>query len=329
LGYWGPKLARNFHELPDAELAWACDLRQDRLDHIAGLYPQVRTTRDHGQLLSADVDAVVIATPVSTHYPLAMEALRAGKHVLVEKPLATRAAQAMEIAELADSHHLAAMVGHTFLYNPAVTVVRDLVRSGALGQIYYISATRVNLGLLQPDINVMWDLAPHDLSILLHILDCDPFQVAACGQVYIQKRQRIHEVAYLTFYFPGGILANLHVSWLDPVKQRRVTVVGSQKMLVYDDIADQKVVLYDKGVDVPPYSDTFEEFHMSYRSGPETVVPVPWQEPLRLQCQAFLDWIHTGQPACSDAWLGVRVVRILETAQSSLLNGGARENTDL
>ena len=328
-GYWGPKLARNFHELPDAELTWASDLRDERLEHIRKLYPNARTTQDHHEVLASDVDAVVIATPVSTHHPLAMEALRAGKHVLVEKPLADSAVHAMEIAERADQYGRAAMVGHTFQYNPAVTVVRDLIASGELGQVYYINATRVNLGLLQPDINVMWDLAPHDISILLHILGSEPFQVSAMGQVYIQKRKRIHEVAYLTLHFPSGILANIRVSWLDPVKQRRITVVGSKKMLVYDDIADEKVILYDKGVEVPPYSDTPEEFHMSYRSGSETVVPVPWQEPLRAECQAFVDWIRTGRPACSDAWTGVKVVRILETAQQSLLNGGARENTDL
>ncbi len=328
-GYWGPKLARNFHELPDAELSWVSDLRADRLEHIQKLYPSCRTTQDHQEILGSEVDAVIIATPVSTHYPLAMEALRAAKHVLVEKPLAESSVHAMELADSAERHGRILMVGHTFQYNPAVNVVRDLIASGELGQVYYINATRVNLGLLQPDINVIWDLAPHDISILLHILGTDPFQVSATGQVYIQKRQRIHEVAYLTLYFPGGILANVRVSWLDPVKQRRVTVVGSKKMLVYDDIADEKVTLYDKGVEVPPYSDTPEEFHMSYRSGPETVVPVSWQEPLRAECQAFVDWIRTGRPTCSDAWNGVKVVRILEAAQKSLLNGGVRENTDL
>jgi predicted dehydrogenase len=221
------------------------------------------------------------------------------------------------------------MVGHTFQYNPAVNTVRSLIASGELGRVYYIDATRVNLGLLQPDINVIWDLAPHDISILLHILASDPYQVSACGHVYIQQRRGIHEVAYLTLYFPTGILANVRVSWLDPVKQRCITVVGNRKMLVYDDIADNKIVLYDKGVEVPPYSDTPAEFHMSYRHGAETVVPVVWQEPLRLECQAFVDWIVTGQPACSDAWMGVKVVRILEAAQKSLLNNGGRESTDL
>ena len=329
LGYWGPKLARNFHELPGAQLAWVCDLTQERLDHVAGLYPEARTTRDYGELLSSNVDAVVIATPVSTHHALAMRALKAGKHVLIEKPIAASVAQAMEIAEVADGHQLVAMVGHIYQYSPACNIVREIICSGELGQIYYINATRFNLGLLQPDVNVIWDLAPHDLSILHHILGTEPFQVAASGQVFVQKRKRIHEVAYLTLYYPGGIMANVRVSWLHPVKQRRITVVGSHKMLVYDDVADHHVVIYDKGVEVPPFSDTPEQFRMSYHTGAETIVPVPQQEPLRLECQAFLDWICTGRPACSDAWTGVKIVRILEAAEKSLLNSGARENTDL
>jgi len=280
-------------------------------------------------MLESDIDAVVIATAVSTHHPLAMAALHAGKHVMVEKPLAASMSDAMDIAETADRLHLAAMVGHTFQYNPAVNVVRDLIRSGELGQIYNVNATRASLGLLQPDVNVVWDLAPHDVSILLHILGSDPFQVSASGQVFIQRRRGLHEVAYLTLYFPSHILANVRVSWLDPVKQRHITVVGSRKMLVYDDIAEDKVRLFDIGVEVPPYSDTPEQFQMSYRHGPETSVPVPWQEPLRLECQAFADWIETGQPSCSDAWMGVKVVSILETAQKSLLNNGGRENIDL
>jgi predicted dehydrogenase len=324
-GYWGPKLARNFHDMPEAELSWVADFRPDRLAHMQELYPDIQATHDYRDILASDVDAVVIATPVSTHHPLAMEALRAGKHVLIEKPLAATAAQAVEIAETADYLGLAAMVGHTFQYNPAVNLVRDLIAAGELGRVYYIDATRVNLGLFQSDINVMWDLAPHDISILLHILQAEPIQVSARGEVYIQKDRSIHDVAYLTLHFPGDVLANLRVSWLDPVKTRRITVVGSQKMLVYDDIAESKVILYDKGVDVPPYSDTPEQFHLSYRHGPATVVPLEWREPLRVECEAFINWIRTGQRSCSDAWTGIKVVRVLEVAQKSLLNGGGTE----
>jgi predicted dehydrogenase len=338
-GYWGPKLARNFHELPEAELAWIADLSADRLSHMHELYPEVHTTQDYRELLGSNVNAVVIATPVNTHHSLAMEALAAGKHILVEKPLAASVAQATEIAQTADRLGRVAMVGHTFQYNPAVHAVRDVIARGDLGRVYYISATRVNLGLLQPDINVMWDLAPHDISIFMHILGAEPTQVSASGGVYIQREQCIHEVAYLNLHFPHDILANLRVSWLDPVKTRRITVVGSQKMLVYDDIAQNKVVVYDKGVDVPPYSDTLEEFHMSYRHGPETVIPVAWQEPLRLECESFVQCIQgrgtcvgcsrSRVMSCSGAWVGVQVVKVLEAAQRSLLNGGGRESIEL
>jgi predicted dehydrogenase len=324
-GYWGPKLARNFNEMPEVELAWVSDLREDRLAHMRELYPGTRSTRDYHDILHSDVEAVVIATPVFTHHPLAMEALKAGKHVLIEKPLATMIWQAIEIAEAADRLGLVAMVGHTFQHNPAVNGMRDLIVSGELGRIYYISATRVNLGLLQPDVNVMWDLAPHDISILLHILGQEPLQVSANGGVYIQKERGIQEVAYIMLFFADDLLANLRVSWLDPVKMRRFTVIGSKKMLVYDDIANDKLTLYDKGVEAPPYSDTVEEFNMSYRHGPETVVPIEWIEPLHVECESFINWIRTGQRSCSDAWMGVKVVRVLETAQKSMLNGGGRE----
>jgi predicted dehydrogenase len=324
-GYWGPKLARNFHSLPDTELAWVSDLRPERLAHMQELYPGVHATRNHRDLLESDVTAVVIAAPVGLHHAIAMEALRAGKHVLVEKPLAASVKEATEIAEISETLRLIAMVGHTFLYNPAVNAVRDVIASGELGQVYYINATRVNLGLLQPDINVIWDLAPHDVSILLHILGSDPHEVSAQGEMFVQKIRGIHEVAYMTLRFPTGILANLRLSWLDPVKIRQITVVGSKKMLVYDDLADNKVTLFDKGVEVTPYSDTIEEFQASYRHGDETIVPIEWQEPLKLECEAFVDSIRTGRPPVSSAWMGVKVVRVLEMAQRSLLNSGGWE----
>ena len=322
-------MARNFHELPEAELAWVSDFRPDRLQHIQSLYPAVRATQDHHALLASDVDGVVIATPVSTHHALAMEALRAGKHVLIEKPIAASVAQAEEIAETAGRLGLTAMVGHTFQFNPAVNAVRALIERQELGQVYYISGTRVNLGLFQPDINVLWDLAPHDISILLHVLGVDPVWASATGASYVQRERGIHDMAYLTLHFPSGVQATLRLSWLDPVKIRRITVVGSQKMLVYDDIAENKVILYDKGVNSPPYSDTLEEFQMSYRHGPETVVPYEWEEPLRAECRGFIQAMRTHQPGPSDAWMGVRVVRVLEAAQRSLSNGGGREGTGL
>jgi predicted dehydrogenase len=326
--------------MPEAELTWVSDLSADRLAHMQQLYPNARTTRQHRDILASDVDAVVIATPVATHHTLAMEALNAGKHILVEKPLAATVTQATEIAELADRLGLVAIVGHTFQYNPAVHVIRDLIQNGDLGQVYYISATRVNLGLFQPDINVMWDLAPHDISIMMDILGMAPDQVSASGGTYVRPNSKLHEVAYINLHFPNGILANLRVSWLDPVKTRRITIIGSKKMLVYDDIADEKVIVYDQGVDVPPYSDTPEEFRLSYRHGPQSVIPLNWREPLRLECEQLVRCIHKelgncdkcnklAQNTCSQAWFGVKVVKVLEAAQKSLVNGGGREVINL
>jgi predicted dehydrogenase len=295
-GYWGPKLARNFHELPEAELAWTSDLRQERLDHLKGLYPQVQTTEDYRDLLASDVEAIVIATPVSTHHRLALEVLRAGKHVLIEKPIAASMQEAEEIVAEGEQQERVVMVGHTFEYNPAVEAMKAIVASGELGEIYYVNGTRVNLGLFQPDINVVWDLAPHDISILLFVLGLDPETVSARGGVYVQRRRGVHDVAYLTLYFPNGVLADVRVSWLDPCKIRRYTVVGSEKMLVYDDIEpENKILIYDKGVDAPPYSDTEEEFHLSYRYGEVAPYPVKWMEPLRMECQHFVDCIQEGK----------------------------------
>ncbi len=324
-GYWGPKLARNFHELPETELAWVCDFRQDRLDHLKALYPQVQATRDYTEMLASDVEAVVIATPVRAHHPLALAALRAGKHVLIEKPLAGSVKEAEEIVAEGERAGRVVMVGHTFEYNPAVETMRKIITDGELGDVYYINATRVNLGLFQPDINVMWDLAPHDVSLLMFALGLSPTEVSARGAIYVRPHSGLHEVVYLTLYFPNNVLADIRVSWLDPCKIRRCTVVGSKKMLVYDDIADDKILLYDKGVDIPPYSDTLEEFHLSYRTGEGIPYPVPWSEPLRGECRHFAECIATGQRPRSDGLDGLRVVKVLDMAQRSLINGGARE----
>ena len=321
-GYWGPKLARNIHQIPTANLVMVSDLRQERLEEFKELYPDIEITMNYKELLEDDLDAVLIATPVNTHYPLAKDALQAGKHVLVEKPITSDSTQAQELVDLAASSGLILMVGHTFEYNPAVETVREVIQSGELGEIYYLNSTRVNLGLLQPDINVMWDLAPHDLSIMRFILDADPVKVSARGGVYVNTVRNLHEVVYMTVIFDTGALANLRLSWLDPVKQRRITVVGSQKMLVYDDIVDDKVVVYDKGVEIQPYSVTEDEFHASYRHGEEKVASIEWAEPLRVECSHFLDCIRTGSTPRSSGEVGLRILKVLETAQRSLLNGG-------
>lgn len=321
-GYWGPRLARNFNDLPTAELVMVADLQLERLAEIKRIYPHVEVTRNFHDLLGHGVDAVVIATPVSTHHRLASAALRADKHVLVEKPLTHRSDQAADLVRLAEDYDVRLMVGHTFEYNPAVEGVRDVIQAGALGDVYYLNSTRVNLGLLQPDINVMWDLGPHDVSMISFILGVDPIKVSAHGMTYVNRTSNLHEVVYLHLTYPNGVMANLRMSWLDPVKQRSLTIVGSQKMLVYNDIASDKVVIYDKGVDVPPHTISEAAFHASYRHGEEVVYPVQWIEPLQAECRHFVDCISTGRTPRSSGQDGLKVVKVLETAQRSLLNGG-------
>lgn len=321
-GYWGPKLARNFHDLPGTSLEAISDMRPDRLNEMKELYPETHTTHNHRDLFGDGIDAVAIATPVHTHYALAREALLAGKHVFVEKPLAAGSSQAIELVEIAAQKNLTLMVGHTFVYNPAVEAVREIVLSGQMGSIYYLNATRANLGLLQPDINVMWDLAPHDISMLSYILNMQPYSVSARGATFVNKYRKLPEIVYLNIVFESGIMANLRLSWLDPVKQRSLTIVGSQKMLVYDDIAENKVIIFDKGVDVYPYSVTEEQFRASYRHGDETIYPINWREPLLIECEHFADCIRNQKQPRSNGQQGVNVIKVLETAQRSLQNGG-------
>ena len=320
-GYWGPKLIRNFQSIPGAHLQIIADLRPDRLEHVQGLYPMVQTTTSFEHLLETSIEAVALATPVRTHYEMARQALLCGKHVLVEKPLTCSAAEAEDLIALARSQNVRLMVGHTFVYNPAVEYLRDYIRRGDLGDVYYISATRVNLGIFQKDINVIWDLAPHDVSILLFLLALEPTRVSTRGANYVQRG--IEDVAFVTLYFPNGVMADVRVSWLDPCKIRRITVVGSKKMIVYDDVEpNEKIRIYDKGVDKPPYSDTMEEFRLSYRQGDITTPAIPGTEPLQIECESFLESIRTGAASRSDGHAGLQVVRILEAAQRSLANDG-------
>jgi len=285
-GYWGPKLIRNFQSLAGSDLQIVADLQQDRLDHVRGLYAGIKTTTDHRELLDSAVEAVAIATPVPTHFRLAREALLHDKHVIVEKPLTNSSDQAQELIDLAYERGRVLMVGHTFEYNPAVQYLKDFIARGDLGNVYYINCTRVNLGIFQQDINVIWDLAPHDISILLYVLGMNPSQVSARGAAYVQPN--IADVAHVSVNFPNGIMADIRVSWLDPCKIRRITVVGSKKMIVYDDVEPtEKIKIYDKGVDTPPYSDTMEEFRLSYRYGDITMPAIPNDEPLALECGHF------------------------------------------
>lgn len=323
-GYWGPNLIRNFDEIPEADLHMVCDLKDDRLEHIRQRYPGVRTTQQLSELLESDVEAVSITTPAATHFCLAMECLRAGKHILVEKPFTLNCLEARQIVEMANRLGKVVMTGHTFLFNPAVVALKEIIDSGEIGHVYYINGTRVNLGLYQPDVNVVWDLAPHDISILLYILGQEPISTSARGGMFVKPG--VHDVAYLTLHFPNSVIADLRVSWLDPCKIRRITIVGSKKMIVYDDIqTENKLLIYDKGVDVQPYTDTYEEFHLAYRYGEVVPFPLPKQEPLKMECLHFLECICEGRLARSDGMMGLKVVKVLEMAQKSLLNGGVKE----
>ncbi len=321
-GYWGSKLARNFHALPESELAAVADLNPERRGHAEEHYPGARVVEDHRRLLDdPSIEAVAVATPPASHADLACQALAAGKHVLVEKPLATSLAEADAMLAAARSAKRTLMVGHTFEHNPAVERLRQIVRDGSLGRILYIQATRVNLGLFQPDINVIWDLAPHDLSILLFLLGEMPLRLRAEGRSYVQPG--IEDVAWLTLDFPGGVTAQAHLSWLDPCKIRRVTVVGDRQMAVYDDLAPlDKITIYDRGVEIPPYTDSYGEFQLSYRYGDVRSPRLNWVEPLKRECAHFLACAREGRRPRSDGRSGRRVVAILEAADRSLAAGG-------
>ena len=320
-GYWGPNLIRNFIEIPKSEMVIVADLKEERLNHIKALYPQVMVTQNYQDLYTQDLDAAIIATPPSTHFQFAKECLQRGLHVLVEKPLTLKSEHAEELIELAQARCLTLMVGHTFEYNVAVHALKQLIDSGELGEIYYADAARLNLGLFQRDLNVLWDLAPHDISILLYILGRTPVSVSAQGAPCVFKG--IHDVVYMNMVFPDNIMAHVHVSWLDPCKVRRVTVVGSKKMVVYNDVENvEKIKIYDKGVDKPPYTETFGEFQCNYRYGDVKIPNIRFVEPLRKECQHFLDCIDQDCRPQSDGMVGLGVVKVLEAAQRSLDRNG-------
>ena len=324
-GYWGPNLIRNFVSLSDSEVAIVADTRPERLNHIQSLYPQIQITEDYHQIFSLDLDAAVVATPPATHFAIAKDCLDNGLHTFVEKPMTLNSQDGQELVDLAEQKHLTLMVGHTYEYNPAVRKVKEIIERGDLGQIHYIAAVRVNLGLFQSDLNVIWDLAPHDISILLYLLDQYPVSIQAIGEDCIFNDKP--DLAYMHLEFPDKVSAHLHLSWLDPRKVRRITVVGSQKMLVYDDIESlEKIKIYDKGVETPPYTDTFADFHCSYRYGDVVIPYVQFAEPLRIECQHFIDCIlDSDQQPISCGNQGLQVVQILEAAERSLQDNGQRQ----
>lgn len=322
-GYWGPNLIRNFAELPGSELYAVADLDQARLDHVKERYPQIQVaTRNYEDLFEIGLDAVVVATPPHTHFRIVSNCLRHGLHVLVEKPLTIKSEDACELIRIAQENRCILMVGHTFEYNPAVRALKEMIRSGELGEIQYIDAVRVSLGLFSANLNVIWDLAPHDVSILLHLLDTMPLSVGAQGNACVQEG--IEDVAYMTLRFPNNILAHIRMSWLDPCKTRRITVVGSKKMVIYDDVEPQeKLKVYNKGVKAIRHTDTFGEFQFAYHYGDIVSPYIRFDEPLRLECAHFIECISEGKKPLTDGYNGLRVVEIVEAAQRSLRNGGA------
>jgi predicted dehydrogenase len=321
LGYWGPNLVRALHEVDGTEVTWICDIRSGRLDDIGRRYPAVRRTTAYGELLRADdVDAVLIATPVSTHFPLAAAALQAGKHVFIEKPLAGSSAEAVELMRLAEERGLLLMPGHTFLYSPPVNRVHELIHTGELGDIYFISTSRVNLGLHQPDVSVAWDLGPHDFSILRYWLDQTPSHVSALARGCILPNTP--DVAFINMSYGSGTIAHVELAWLAPSKLRRTTVVGSRKMVVYDDGAAEPVRVFDTGVMVPDPT-TFGEYKLTYRTGDIVSPHIDAAEPLRLELDDFCSGIRSGTGVRSSAELGLEVLRVVEAVDASLARSGA------
>lgn len=318
-GNWGKNLVRDFSQLPDSDLRWICDASSEALGRLKRAFPAARTTKSFDEVLGdPKVQAVAVAVPVVKHFEVAKAALEAGKHVFVEKPITLHSSEAEELIEIAEDKNLRLMVGHLLRYHPAVEKLQALIRSGELGEVYYIYAQRVNLGQVRKDENAMWSFAPHDISVILHLLDSDPVQVSAMGQAYLQDS--IEDVSFLTMRFPSGQMANIQLSWLDPHKVRKFTIVGSQKMVTFDDMEPtEKIRIYDKGIS--RNYDSYGEW-ISLRFGDIHIPRVDMGEPLKRECQHFLDCVRSGDRPKTDGREGLRVLRVLEAAQSSLDQGG-------
>jgi predicted dehydrogenase len=323
-GYWGPNLARNLAEVPEFRLHALCDRDPTQLRTLGRCHPHARALHDFDEVLCDDaVEAVIVATPPQTHYPLVKRALEAGKHVLVEKPLATRLADGRELADLATASGLTLMPGHTFIYSPAVNTVRELIRSEIVGDIHFITSSRMNLGKYQRD-GVVCDLAPHDISILLYWLQQPVVEVAASGSCVF--REGVHETAFMTLTFAGGTTANVQLSWLAPRKVRQMIVVGGQRMVQYDDTqSDEPVRVYDRGMDVGPPSN-FGEHQLIYRTGDVVIPRVQPQEPLRLELQDFANAIRTGEEPRSNVALGLDIISAVEMAEASMRDNGVPQS---
>jgi predicted dehydrogenase len=333
-GYWGPNLLRNFSALPGCRVKWVAEPSPERRAYVEQNYPKTETTPDWERAVGdPEVDGVIVSTPASTHYALASAALKAGKHVFVEKPLAMSVAEADELLALT-ARGQTLMVGHTFLFNPAVRHVKRLLEGGELGPIYYIYSQRLNLGQVRSDVNAWWNLAPHDVSILLYLMGGElPTSVAAHGVDYIQSG--IEDVVFATLTWPSRVTAHVQVSWLDPGKVRKMTLVGSRKMVVYDDVSDDKIAIFDKGVDrVPKIGermdyDQFDNYQLIHRTGDILLPQVSFQEPLKLEASHFLECVRTGQTPLTGPRHARDVVAVMEAGQKSLRRDGARVSTTL
>jgi predicted dehydrogenase len=322
-GYWGPNLIRNFKSLPDCDLKMMCDMSAQRLEHLHTLYPDVQGATDYNHMLNGvNVDAVVIATSVKTHHPMAKASLLAGKHTFIEKPMAGSSEHCEELIDIAKRNGLVLMAGHTFLYSPVVKKIKEIVDAGDIGDIRYICSRRLNLGLFQKDINVTWDLAPHDISIILYIMGEQPLAVNCRGSAHITPG--VEDVTTLCLTFPKQRSAIVQSSWLDPRKVREMTIVGSKRMIVYDDVAPlEKIRIFDARVETPPHYDTFAEFQYAYHYGDVYAPFIKQEEPLKTECQHFLDCIKHGTTPLTDGKNGLELVRILEASSESLKLGGA------
>lgn len=321
-GYWGPNLVRNFMEVPGCRVAMVSDLRPERLALVQQRYPGIRVTADYHDLISDPaIDAIAIATPVDTHFGLALEALRSGKHVLVEKPLADTSDHCLQLIEEAAGRNKVLMVDHTFVYTGAVQKIRELVEVDGLGDLYYYDSVRINLGLFHNDVNVIWDLAVHDLSIMDFVLSSRPVAVSATGIRHVKEQPE--NIAYLTLFFDNFLIAHLHVNWLAPVKIRRTLLGGSQKMVVYDDLEfSEKVKVYDKGITVNNTPDSLYQVLVGYRTGDMWAPQLSTTEALLLEAQHFISCIEKGERPVTDGQAGLRVVRILEVATQSMAQRG-------
>jgi len=330
LGYWGPNLARNFDRLPDAELAYGCDLDEDNLAKARSLYPNVIVTDDYARLLADEtLDAIVVATSVPTHYALGKKALEAGKHTFIEKPIALKASDAEDLLATADAKGVKLMVGHLLEYHPAVRKLKELVDDGSLGKVYYVYANRLNLGKVRTDENALWSFAPHDISVLNFLIGEEPQEVSARGECYLQDG--VEDVVFGYIKYPSGVVGHLHVSWLDPHKSRKITVVGSEKMVVFDDMeADRKVTIYDKGATTTRTKfETYGEF-VTLHFGDIHIPRIGNEEPLRVEAQHFVDCILNDEPVLSDGRDALNVVRVLDAMERSLRGGGQPvKTTDL